>query len=211
MSLGRLENPMTFVRSLKGAPISVLFALMFTQRAMTSLELQNWTGYKDDNITLATKLLAELGWVVAISKRGPWALADQGRQLPLMPAFFSDSDLIGIKPTTTTIGIENRSVVETGSSSNVLTPPSPIKSESGRVNPHFAANLKACRAGGIGEPSASEISDMIDELGEPMTPDFITDHCQSLIEGETIGLAIIRIKGGEYPRNWIIPNRKDLE
>ena len=99
----QFENMMTFVRAIKGAPASILWALMITQRMMTALELQTWTGYKGDNITTSVRLLEELGWVVAKSSRGPWGLAE-GRQLPLMSgieqiASFEnpDSDLIGVR------------------------------------------------------------------------------------------------------------------
>lgn len=96
----QFENMMTFVRAIKGAPASVLWALIITQRMMTALELQQWTGYKGDNITVSVRLLIDLGWVVARTPRGPWGLAE-GRQLPLMPGIEQlqglenrDSDLI---------------------------------------------------------------------------------------------------------------------
>jgi len=79
----QFENPMTFVRAIKGAPASILWALMITRSMMTALELQQWTGYQGDAITVAVRLLVSLGWVVARTPRGPWALAE-GRQLPLM-------------------------------------------------------------------------------------------------------------------------------
>jgi hypothetical protein len=79
------ENPMTFVRSIKGAPASVLFALLFTRHPMTNQELQRWTGYSDDTLTAAIQLLVDLGWIVALHARGPWAMDDR-RQLPLMQA-----------------------------------------------------------------------------------------------------------------------------
>ena len=80
----QFENTMTFVRAIKGAPASILWALMITRSMMTALELQQWTGYQGDAITVAVRLLISLGWVVARSPRGPWGLAE-GRQLPLMP------------------------------------------------------------------------------------------------------------------------------
>lgn len=98
----QFENMMTFVRAIKGDAASVLWALIITQRMMTALELQQWTGYKGDNITVSVRLLIDLGWVVARTPRGPWGLAE-GRQLPLMPGIEQlqglenrDSDLIGV-------------------------------------------------------------------------------------------------------------------
>jgi len=81
--MSTFENPLTFVRSMKGAPISILVAFMFARKTLTNLELQQWTAYRDDAITPALRLLCSLGWLVAQTPRGPWSLAD-GRQLPLM-------------------------------------------------------------------------------------------------------------------------------
>src|SRR5512141_1890928 len=81
--MNTLENPLTFVRSIKGAPASILWALLFTQRLMTNQELQRWTGYASDAVTNATRLLVDLGWLIPRSNYGPWSLAP-GRQLPLM-------------------------------------------------------------------------------------------------------------------------------
>ena len=121
---------MTFVRAIKGAPASILWAFLFTRRVMTALELQQWTGYKGDNVTVAVRLLVDLGWLSARTPRGPWCLVE-GRQLPLMELIGKvdqitrrDSDLIGfvdesvvvvdlfsnpptITTTTTTIGDES--------------------------------------------------------------------------------------------------------
>ena len=189
----QFENPMTFVRAIKGSPASVLLAFFFVRRAMTSLELQQWTGYKDDNITLATRLLVDLGWLTARSPRGPWCLVE-GRQLPLM----ADSDLIGISPTTTTT---NGRVNLNKSRVGAVADPNPIKSD---IQQYFEdlgvpveANLKACKLFGIGEPVASQISMM-----KHVTPDFIAAHVRSLVQGETKGLAIVRIRSDETPALW---------
>jgi hypothetical protein len=77
-----LENPLTFVRSIKGAPASVLWALIFTRCAMTGRELQQWTGYADENVATATSLPRMLVWISAGSERGHWGLAE-GRGSPL--------------------------------------------------------------------------------------------------------------------------------
>jgi hypothetical protein len=207
------ENPRNMLRSFKGSPISIIFALLIVKRPMSGIELQDWTGYADENITKGLRVLVDDGWIVAIGTRGPWALTDRARQLPLMPSFLDpgESDLIGDGLLFTTDGGKDRSILNDGSRSNSLTRSSPIKSESAHLNPNFEANLQACRKFGIGEPKASEIADLIDDMGQAVTPDFILDHCASLIDGETIGLAIIRIIGGEYPRCWFndIPSRRD--
>jgi len=189
----QFDNPMTFVRSLKGAPISILVAFMINRHAMTALELQQWTGYKGDNITAAVRLLEVEGWLSARSPRGPWCLVE-GRQMPLM----ADSDLIGFSPTTTTtngrLNLNKSNVV-------VAVRTTPIKSElqvylEGLGIP-VEANLKACKLYGIGEPMATQISEL-----KHVTPDFIAAHVRSLVQGETKGLAIVRIRSDEMPRMW---------
>lgn len=194
---GQFENPMTFVRGCKGAPISVLVALSFIGRPATSIELQTWTGYKDDNITLATRQLIEMGWLVAITPRGPWGLAE-GKQLPLMAWIDGDSDLIGLPPTTTTTEISF--IAERVGSSNKAGAATPKKSESAfiRANPQFDENIAACRAMGIGAPTRDGLSDL-----EHVTPELIKAHVKALVAGESIGLAILRIRENEAPREII--------
>lgn len=200
----QFENPITFVRSIKGAPASILIAFLFCRRAMTALELQEWTGYKGDNLTVALRLLVNLGWLAARSARGPWCLVD-GWQLPLMgidskvdSITRGESDLIGFSPTTTTRRdikpIVKDSVV-------VAVDTNPIKSELQTYLEEMGVpveeNLKACRRFGIGEPMATQISEM-----KHVTPDFIEAHIRSLVQGETKGLAIVRIRSDELPRMW---------
>ncbi len=197
----KFENPMTFIRAIKGAPSSILWALIFTKSAMTGKELASWTGYGDDNITNGLHLLTELGWVVAHSSRGPWSLAE-GRQLPLMPfSMFDESEKIGLATSTTTLIEEENNYIGRSRSKELKAPRSPIKSDS-RKNPNFEANLKACRHCGIGDPKATSISDMLFHTGEPVTPDFIQAHVDSLHKDEVIGLAIVRIQSEETPRLW---------
>ncbi len=72
-----LENALTFVQSIKGAPSSVLLALLMTRRSMTCQELQSWTGYGHDAITKSTRTLVELGCIRSAGPRKPWMLVQQ--------------------------------------------------------------------------------------------------------------------------------------
>ncbi len=200
----RFENSLTFVRSLKGAPASILWAFAFTRAVMTALELQEWTGYKGDNITVAVRLLVNLGWLVALSPRGPWCLAE-GRQLPLMELVEKvdqftrgESDLIGVRATTTTAMEERKGDY---SAVVVIKAANPIKSESvvyETLGVTFEKNLQECRLSGIGEPKASQISKL-----PWVSPELIKAHKDSLYADETIGLAIRRIESDELPRLWL--------
>lgn len=190
----QFENPMTFVRSLKGAPASVLWALMFTRQMMTSLELQQWTGYKDDNITLATRLLVSLGWVVARSPRGPWGLAE-GRQLPLMPGIERLANVESVE--SDLIGINALNVLSSSSSENHSTIELKEQEETDDSDliGIIKANLEACDECGIREPKRSLIAKL-----RHVKPDFIHGHVRQIkAEALPLGTAIHRI---QY--NWSV-------
>lgn len=179
----QFENPQTFVRSLKGAPASVLWAFFFCRRAMTALELQEWTGYGGDNLTVALRLLVNLGWLAARSSRGPWTLVE-GRQLPLM----AESDLIGFREVSS-------------SSSPLLNFPLPLEQEQEEEEHEsdligFVENLRACDAVGIREPKRKQIARL-----SHVTPELIRGHVAwALRDGHQVGTAIYRIIN-----NWELP------
>jgi hypothetical protein len=197
----QFENPMTFVRAIKGAPSSVLWALMFTKQMMTALELQQWTGYKGDNLTVALRLLVDLGWVVARSSRGPWALAE-GRQLPLMDFFLEEngsdkkfekpeSDLIGFRDGVVddgTIKVFSPTITTTSLTSGRATP---IKSES--ENTREKACFALLAEAGIHGKKAKQLVKL-----DWVTPEYIQAHFEQ-VKRETWdnpqGMMIYRIEG----------------
>ena len=69
-----IATQISFLRALKGAPASILMALLLTGRAHTQRELQLTTGYSDKPISEALDLLAladggrheEAGWMLAV-------------------------------------------------------------------------------------------------------------------------------------------------
>ncbi len=193
----QFENQMTFVRAIKGAPASVLWALMITQRMMTALELQQWTGYKGDNLTVATRLLVDLGWVVARSARGPWGLTE-GRQLPLMPGIEQiagfenpDSDLIGVGTLLSSSSSLNDLVA-------TIEPEEEERTHESDLIGFIKLNLKALDEAGIREPKRSLIAKL-----RHVTPAFIEGHVrQAQDECLPLGTAIHRI---QY--NWSVDPR----
>lgn len=73
----------SFLRAMKGAPASILMALLLTGRAHTQRELQLTTGYSDKPVSEGLALL-ELAGVVRHEERG-WVLAVRPEELaPLM-------------------------------------------------------------------------------------------------------------------------------
>lgn len=197
----QFENTMTFVRALKGAPASVLWALLFTKRMMTALELQQWTGYKGDNITVAVRLLVDLGWAVARSPRGPWGLAE-GRQLPLMPGIGQtealkppDSDLIGV-------GARGSSSSSRRSRLSSYLPQEEEETDESDLIGFIAENLAALDEAGIREPKRTKLARL-----KHVTPEFIKGHIRQVkAECLPIGTAIHRI---EY--KWSVDPRYERD
>lgn len=68
----------------------------------------------------------------------------------------------------------------------------------------YSKNLEACKLYGIGEPSAARLAEL-----KHVTPKLIIDHVRSLKDGETLGLAIVRIRSDEMPRLWLDELLKD--
>lgn len=170
----QFENPTTFVRAIKGAPASILWAFFFTRRVMTALELQEWTGYKGDNITVAVRLLVNLGWLSARSPRGPWCLCE-GRQLPLMN---DESDLIGFIPPSSS------------SSSSKLNVPSNLEEQEEQDDSDLIGVVAALDAAGIREPKRSMLAKL-----PHVTVEMINAHVERCkAEGLELGTAIYRIQ-----------------
>ena len=179
---------MTFIRSIKGAPASVLWALLLTRRPMTNLELQRWTGYGPDSITGATRVLVDLGWLVGLSSYGPWSLA-AGRQLPLMDApaqvLAPSSDLIG-----TTL-----------SSSSILESAKSLVKEEEKEDTNFVKNLHALLDAGIREPTAGRLARLLH-----VNPEYVAAHVEHAnAQGFPLGTAIYRIEHG-----WPVPHKKAI-
>lgn len=173
----QLENPMTFVRAMKGAPVSILVAFMFSGKTLTNLELQQWTGYKDDAITPAVRLLVDLGWLLARSPRGPWCLAD-GRQLPLMEI----SGLNGYPSSSSSSDLNVASYL-------------PLEQEEEHISGLNGYVMAALDAAGIREPKKSRLARL-----EHVTPEMIAAHVEQVKrEGLPLGTAIHRI---EF--NWAV-------
>lgn len=76
-----IENPIRMVRELKGAPLSILFALSIVQMRVSQEYLERVTGYTDKPLALGIGYLAEIG-LVDKSSAG-WGLTGMARQLPL--------------------------------------------------------------------------------------------------------------------------------
>ena len=76
-----LDNPIRMVRELKGAPISILFALTVVQTRVSQAWLERTTGYTDKTISQALGYLEEIG--LADHTSAGWQLTGEAKQLPL--------------------------------------------------------------------------------------------------------------------------------
>jgi hypothetical protein len=76
-----LENPIRMVRELKGAPLSILFALSVVHQRVSQAWLEGVTGYTDKPISSALNYLEEIG--LADHTSSGWKLTGKAKQLPL--------------------------------------------------------------------------------------------------------------------------------
>lgn len=181
-----------FLQSLRGNQPLIVLAFLFVRRAMTLDELEDVTGLHNDTIRKAVQGLASKNLLhMQRGERGKQTWLPVGESFFGLPEFqnpkFSDSG-----PTTTTTRLEESKKI------------SQVAVVAASQNPRFSdseterdLNLEMCGFMGIGEPMASKISAL-----EWVTPDFIKGHIRSLVQGETIGLAIRRIESNELPRLW---------
>jgi hypothetical protein len=193
------------VRELKGAPLSCLILLLLAGSPVSNEWLCRMSGYTDKPVAQALKLLSSPEYQMICRTHGGWRIAD-AFQLALMSRNIS-------VPTTTAFNLIN----DSENQENLVVVAGRNFSDSLKVdNPHYEENMKTCQHLGIGEPQASKISNTFSRMGEPVTPDFIQAHVDSLQRGETKGLAILRILNDEFPRTWQeeideLPKRSELE
>jgi hypothetical protein len=197
--------------------------------ALTIAEIQDATGLSNDSASAAVRGLETKGLLLRQNGQHGKAVyfpvsETFERLLPVEGLFLSGQNPVfpdSASTTTTTISKVNLNqwgvVVEAGQN--------PVKPDSGRCDAYetrkmreaqeaekhrlraeifegqgvpYLQNLEACRLYGIGEPMASRLSEM-----RHVTPKLIAGHIRSLQQGETIGLAIVRIRSDELPRLWL--------
>jgi hypothetical protein len=135
------------LRALKGAPISILFALLLSQSPLGRDQLVLVTGWGRDKVTEGLAVLQTLGLAAPLMRFNGWELTCRARQMNLF-----EGDKIALEdPSSTAV-------------THVL-PVSSISSSSSRyegdkialANPEI---LHALREAGIGEPVATQLAIM---------------------------------------------------
>lgn len=77
------QQQFQLIRTLRGAPATILILLMIRGASMTNLEICRWTGYSDKPVTTALITLQRLGLVQDNGRAHGWSLTSGARQLPL--------------------------------------------------------------------------------------------------------------------------------
>lgn len=83
-------NQLQMIRTLRGAPATILILLMVRGATMTNLEICRWTGYSDKPVTTALTVLEQLGFVQNNGRAYGWSLSGGSRQLAFPFAAQSD-------------------------------------------------------------------------------------------------------------------------
>jgi hypothetical protein len=192
-----------FLQSLRRNQPMIVLAFLLVRRAMTLDELETCTGLDYDTVRSAVKGLASKD--LLHMQRG-----ERGKQtwLPVGDTFFGSfvfqKPVFSVsEPTTTTARLEeSKKLLEVAVGADNQKPKFSVSDDHSKVkviteNEPESKNKQACFLYGIGEPMATRISEL-----EWVTPDFIRDHVRSLVDGESLGLAIVRIRSNELPRLW---------
>ena len=146
-------NPLTVLRSLKGAPLSCLMALMFATQPVGKEWLSRVTGYSDKPVASALDYLLEMGFVTTAGRYESWQIKQNVFQLPLgnenaLPG--SSRNNSDSRPTTTNLNIESNTIVKKAV----------VVKESIPQNFHFSESHQILKSAGIGEPMASRMANM---------------------------------------------------
>jgi hypothetical protein len=178
-------NPLTILRSLKGAPLSCLMALMFATKPVGKEWLSRITGYSDKPVAAALDYLLEMGFVTTSGRYESWQIKQNVFQLPLGPenplpeSSRNNSDSL---PTTTAINIDSNKIDKKAVEV--------VKEEPEYYNPNFEECHHILKSAGIGEPMASRLVNI-----EHATPYYLLAHVLYAKKKKMdTGLLIHRIK-----------------
>ena len=217
------------LQGFRGGQGLVVLAYLMIRQAMYISEIESVTGLSNDAASSAVKALMGKGMLVKQTgehgKASYLPVSDSFFGLLVDGALFlpGQNPVLPDSATTTTTAIGKGYL--TSDLVVAAVRQNPVKPEPGRRDPYemrkmreaqraqadreraealegqgvpYRENLKACRLYGIGEPMASSLAGM-----SHVTPALIIDHVRSLRDGETLGLAIVRIRSDEMPRAWV--------
>lgn len=179
-------NPLTALRSLKGAPLSCLVALMFANQPVGKEWLARVTGYSDKPVSAAMDYLLEMGFVSNAARTESWELHSRIRQLMVgNPELFLESsrNISDSEPTTTALNIDSNNKQEIAVAEEV-------EVEEEIVTSDFSESLEIIKSAGIGEPMASRLARM-----SHINPNYLIAHVLQAQKDEiNIRLLIHRLR-----------------
>lgn len=202
----------TMFRLIKGAPITVLFALLHLGGEAGLMELCKLTTLSDKTVDKALQTLKDAGLVTRTHYHTGWVLTRGGFQLPLElaqhfvtprgdfgdfpkllaaeQANFGDFPTSEIFRSTTTESLTQDSFENRASLAEVV------------VAPQNSEVLEALRRAGIGEPTLSQLA-----KDPHLTADFVAGHDAMRRErGQPTGLLITRLRSHEeLPAAYLKP------
>lgn len=200
----QVNNPIALLRTLKGAPLSILLALAMEKQPVMATWLETATGYSDKPVMTGLKVLKELRFVTQNS-RYAWQLANEVRQLPFImdlleedqpPALPMDDPALP-EPPQGQHDSENLRLGEIPSQSLASRLQNPeSRKEIDPLPDSSAADTEILRvldSNNIREPARSKLANL-----PHISARLIRYHCT---HAPNSGLAIYRIK-----QNWPIPD-----
>lgn len=199
----KIENPMRFVRELKGAPLSIVVLLALTGQALSNQAICAGTGYSDKTTAGALDYLAEVGMVVRAA--GGWRIAE-GVQLalPMGSAQIADTEEITAKAPSTLSNSDDscgsRKISDSEPLVNIVVNTIDLNKEdlttnyiNGEESEKFRLCLEAMAEVGI------QATEKTRELARKEHVDalYILSHAEQVKrEGQKVGLAIWRMAKG---------------
>jgi hypothetical protein len=179
------SNPLSTLRALKGAPLSCLFALMFSNQPVGKEWLARMTGYSDKPIANALNYLSELGYVSSNNRYESWVLNTEAVQLPLMtlePGFQSSRNFSDSLPTTATTAL-----IEEAKKQSIEA----VEETNGSRN--FSDSRRLLHSAGIGEPTATRLAKL-----DHINPYYIAGHILQAEKDEIrVNLLIHRLRSND--------------
>jgi len=161
------ENLVSLVRMLKGAPISVLLAMISVRQPVSESWLVSATGYSPIPVRRALTFLAETGLTQRSGRYSGWSLTEGALQLPLMPESLPEPVRVGGRPSIKRTLEINAQLVTTTATTTIE---ENDECSSSRLNRALEINdqiinprsdlIAMLHQAGIGEPMATRLAGM---------------------------------------------------
>ena len=177
-------DPIVILRSIKGAPITCLIALLLAREPVGLGWLMRATGYTDKPITRALNVLQQLDFVTHKGGYNPWQINPQSLQVLVenLPSLTENCRKISVNLHTATAALNNQEIKEIKAAAVESLTPSKIRQISDVHKLLYAIE--------VGEPIASTLAKQ-----DYMTPSYVAGHVlKAKAEKNSTALLIHRLK-----------------